>query len=116
VDEVMTLLPPESKTVRLVRRFMPHLLDDLNDIPEEHVNQAAAFLLLAVARVYDPHVRQVLVDVESRRISTAEFVTGGGSDHTFYVVRADEQAPTVPALAEPIADSGSGDGSTAASA
>lgn len=94
----MGLLPRESRSVRLVRTFMPHLLDELNDVPEQFVNQATAFILLALARVQDPNATQVLVDVTNRRVLAAEPVAGADTDGRHFMVRAANEVAFGPAL------------------
>jgi hypothetical protein len=115
------MVPRGSRTARMASMFVPVIIEELQEVPEEIVNQATAFMLLALARVQNPNARRLVVDVENRAVLAAEQLPAAeqlenGESVRYYVVRADEQAPAVPALPDAEMDGGDRDGSAAAGA
>jgi hypothetical protein len=76
MEDVAQLLPAGSKTMRMVRMVIPHVLADLEDVPEEVMQTAVRFVLIALARVYDPRAPILVIDVERQEVRRRSVILG----------------------------------------
>jgi hypothetical protein len=107
--------------------FIPVILEELQDVPEELVNQATVFMLQAMARVQNPTAQVLVIDLENRTVLVAEPLPviaasladgspAGSTPERRYLVRANEQPAAIPALPDAALDSGNRDGTAATGA
>lgn len=99
-----------------MQMMTPTLLEELGEIPEQYVNQAAAFILLAMARVQDPNASVVVINVNTREVLAGEIVEGADVGAGHFMVRTANEFSSVPALPNALPDGGAGHDRAAASA
>lgn len=112
IDQVLDLLPKQAKTRQLAKMIMPHLLEDLEEIPEEIVNDASRFILVALARVWNPKAGAVIISLgEAPRVMEAMLVTVDPYDpagvhvrETYIGEHDSAPAPALPGPMEPESD------------